>query len=166
MIELKDTSKNRLVEVFDSSMITSEANKDIPEDTIYSTIEIDLGCSLVKRNVINTSSIKGELNLLIELIQDDPILEDKLPIRTILLDQSISYLKNQSDFTVICHEEKFKFNKILLCSLSEVFQKMIMGPNNKEAITDTVEIEDCRPETIAAFQRLSPFVTELHPNSS
>ena len=154
IIELQDTAKNRLVESFDSSMITSEVNKDIPENTIYSTIEIDLGCSLVKRNIIGTSTIKGDFTLFIELIQDDPILENKQTIRSVLLDQSISYLKNQSDFTVICQDEKFKFNKILLCSLSEVFQKMIMGPNNKEAITDTVDIEDSKPETIAAFHRI------------
>merc|ERR1711983_731931 len=68
IIELQDTAKNRLVESFDSSMITSEVNKDIPKDTIYSTIEIDLGCSLVKRNIIGTSKIKGDFTLFIELI--------------------------------------------------------------------------------------------------
>ena len=56
---------------------------------------------------------------------------------------------------MICEGETFHFNKTLLSMISEVFSRMIQASNSKEALTNSVEINDFSPDTIKAFQRVA-----------
>ena len=59
-----------------------------------------------------------------------------------------------SDFQINCQDKTFKFNKHLLCSISEVFEKMIENSYSTEAKSGTVEIEDFSPAVIESFQNM------------
>ena len=58
------------------------------------------------------------------------------------------------DFTILCNDKSFLFNKAKLCFVSDVFQKMIETSYSKESKTGMVEIEDFSPEIIEAFDRV------------
>ena len=61
-------------------------------------------------------------------------------------------LKINTDCSIICQGKTFKFNKLILCSISMVFEKMFGNGYSEEASNSTVTIDDFQPETINAFQ--------------
>ena len=61
---------------------------------------------------------------------------------------------SELDFQINCQGRTFKFNKQLLCSFSEVFQKMANNSYSIESKSGCVEIEDFLPETIESFQKM------------
>ena len=66
-----------------------------------------------------------------------------------------AFAQVDKNFTIICQGERFHFNKTLLSLISEVFAKMIQGPFNKEATSNTAEIVDFSPDTIRTFQKFA-----------
>ena len=76
-------------------------------------------------------------------------------LKSILCDNAIAQLENDKNFTLICDGQMFHFNKALLSLVSEVFGRMIQASNSKEALTNSVEIDDFTPDTIEAFQRVA-----------
>ena len=79
---------------------------------------------------------------------------NKSNLKTYLDDDAIHQLDQDKNFTLICDNEQFHFNKSLLAMVSEVFGRMIQTSDSKEARLNTVEIEDFYPETIKAFQKV------------
>ena len=61
-------------------------------------------------------------------------------------------LKINNDCSIICQGKTFKFNKLILCSISMVFEKMFGNGYSEEASNSSVTIDDFQPETINAFQ--------------
>ena len=61
---------------------------------------------------------------------------------------------SELDFQINCQGRTFKFNKQLLCSFSEVFQKMTNNTYSIESKSGCVDIEDFLPETIESFQKM------------
>ena len=87
----------------------------------------------------------------------NPIIESakKSNLKSIFCDDAISHLDKDKNFTLICDGQMFHFNKTLLSILSEVFGTMVQASNTKEALTNSVEIDDFTPDTIEAFQRVA-----------
>ena len=76
-------------------------------------------------------------------------------IKSFLCDEAIAQFEEDKNFTLICDGQRFHFNKTLLSLISPVFGRMVQASNSKEALTNSVVIEDFTPETIQAFQRVS-----------
>ena len=62
-------------------------------------------------------------------------------------------LKINNDCSIICQGKTFKFNKLILCSISMVFEKMFGNGYSQEASNGSVTIDDFQPDTIEAFQK-------------
>ena len=62
--------------------------------------------------------------------------------------------KNDLDMKIICHGKTFDFNKNLLCSISDVFERMVNNSYSIEGQSGTVEINDVLPNTIESFQKM------------
>ena len=62
--------------------------------------------------------------------------------------------KNDLDMKIICHGKTFDFNKNLLCSISDVFERMVNNSYSIEGQSGTVEINDFLPKTIESFQKM------------
>ena len=60
----------------------------------------------------------------------------------------------KEDFTIICEDQKIKFEKQLLINVSTVFREMLENQWTKESKDGQVEIKEVKPETILAFKRL------------
>ena len=63
-------------------------------------------------------------------------------------------LAQEKNFTITCQGESFYFNKTILSSLSEVFERMIQNPDTKEAKENAVDIKDFNLETIKTFEKM------------
>ena len=81
--------------------------------------------------------------------------DTKSNLKSILCDNAIAQLENEKNFTLICDGQMFHFNKALLSMVSEVFGRMIQASNSKEALTNSVKIDDFTPDTIKAFQKVA-----------
>ena len=75
-------------------------------------------------------------------------------IKGLIYHESLGSETKEQDFAIICQYESFHFNKIHLCSISDVFQKMIETSDMQEAQSGSVHIEDFSPKTIRAFKRV------------
>ena len=60
----------------------------------------------------------------------------------------------KEDFTIICEDQKIKFEKQLLINVSPVFREMLQNQWTEESKKGQVEIKEVKPETILAFKRL------------
>ena len=60
----------------------------------------------------------------------------------------------KEDFTIICQDQKIKFEKQLLINVSPVFRGMLESPWSEESKNRQVEVKDVKPETILAFKKL------------
>ena len=65
------------------------------------------------------------------------------------------------DFTILCKNKSFKFNKTKLCLMSDVFQKMIETTYSTESRTGIVEIQDFSPEVIKLLKESCSKMTEF-----
>ena len=103
------------------------------------------------------SSIKGNITLkivLAEEIQNYPNGIESSPWNYLISNEAIENLKKDENFVIKCQDERFYFNKTLLCIVSDVFRTMIQGKIGKESKTGIVEINDFNPDTIQAFKRI------------
>ena len=73
-----------------------------------------------------------------------------------------SLLKTYTDCSIICQGKTFKFNKLILSSISMVFEKMFGNGYSQEASNGSVTIDDFQPDTIEAFQKT---ITDLLSNN-
>ena len=60
----------------------------------------------------------------------------------------------KEDFTIICQDQKIKFEKQLLINVSPVFRGMLESPWSEESKNRQVEVKEVKPETILAFKNL------------
>ena len=60
----------------------------------------------------------------------------------------------KEDFTIICKDQKIKFEKQLLVNVSAAFRGMLESPWSEESKNGYVEIKEVKPETILAFKNL------------
>ena len=60
----------------------------------------------------------------------------------------------KEDFTIICKDQKIKFEKQLLINISPVFRGMLESPWSVESRNGHVEIKEVKPGTILAFKNL------------
>ena len=72
------------------------------------------------------------------------------PIRELILKKVLAM--SDPDCSIVCQGETFKFNKLILCSVSMVFEKMFENSDYKEASNGSVIIDDFEPETIEGFK--------------
>ena len=103
----------------------------------------------------NYTSIKSQINLLIKASKSSTKNNQMQNFVSILSHEAISQFVQDNDFSMICQEEEFKFNKYLLSMISEVFARMIQASNSKEALSNSMVIDDFAPDTIRAFQRVA-----------
>ena len=96
----------------------------------------------------DTCLFKGKLILKIEPKFLAPRLKETF--KTKLYDT----LAQEKNFTITCQGKSFHFNKSILSSVSEVFERMIQNPNSKEAKESNVEIKDFSLETIKTFEKI------------
>ena len=78
----------------------------------------------------------------------------KQEFKIMLYDDTFRSNTKTLNFTILCQNKSFQFNKSKLCLVSDVFQKMIETSYTKEAKSGTVEIPDFSPEVIEAFNRV------------
>ena len=60
----------------------------------------------------------------------------------------------RENFTIICQDQKIKFEKQLLINISPVFREMLESPWTEESKNGQVEIKEVNPETLLAFKNL------------
>ena len=102
------------------------------------------------------ASLNGKFILTIETKENNLSKDNKMKnFKSFLCDEAISNLDDDKNFTLICEGETFHFNKSLLSIISEVFGRMIQASNSKEALTNSVQIDDFSADTIKAFQRVT-----------
>ena len=99
----------------------------------------------------NTGPRKMVIGMEISLIQVDslPSIKD---LKLNLFDEMVESFKNNEDFKIVCKGETIGVSKALLQSLSDVFRRMTTNCDNKEAIENSVKIDDTDPETIKQFK--------------
>ena len=78
----------------------------------------------------------------------------KEELKCLIFQEAFGSKVKDLDFTIICQGESFKFNKHRLCSISDVFQKMIETPNTKEAKSGTVQVEEFSADTVKTFKNV------------
>ena len=100
-----------------------------------------------------STSLKAKINL---MIKPSKLSNNEMQnFKSILSHEAMSQFSRESNFSIICQGEELKFNKYLLSMISEVFARMILASNSKEALSNSVEIDDFSPDTIRAFQRVA-----------
>jgi len=97
------------------------------------------------------NSIKGFFEIECNL---SPGVSSNLELTNLLHKDTFGSTTKELDFTILCKDKSFLFNKAKLCFVSDVFQKMIETSYSKESKTGIVEIEDFSPEIIEAFDRV------------
>ena len=83
-----------------------------------------------------------------------PRLSCNLELTNLLHQDTFGSNTKELDFTILCKNKSFKFNKMKLCFMSDVFQKMMETSCSTESKTGMVEIPDFSPEVIEAFDRV------------
>ena len=102
-----------------------------------------------------STSLKAKINLMIRPSKSFNMNNQMQNFMSILSHEAISQFAQDNNFSMICQGEDFKFNKSLLSMISEVFSRMIQASNSKEALTNSMVIDDFDPDTIRAFQRVA-----------
>ena len=109
-------------------------------------------------STIKLKDIEGKIstcNGIIELeFQPTSRVLRKQELKGLIYHDSFNTGGKSPDFTIICQDKPFHFNKINLCFVSDVFQKMIETSYTQEAKSGSVTIEDFSPHTIDAFKRV------------
>lgn len=109
-------------------------------------------------STIKLKDIEGKIstcNGIIELeFQPTSRVLRKQELKGLIYHDSFNTGGKDPDFTITCQDKPFHFNKINLCFVSDVFQKMIGNSDTLEARSGRVNIEDFSPETIEAFKRV------------
>ena len=62
--------------------------------------------------------------------------------------------EERENFTIICQDQKIKFEKQLLINISPVFKEMLESPWTEESKNGRVEVKEVKPETLLAFKNL------------
>ena len=111
----------------------------------------------------NLKTFKGKLEITIKPIHS--ITEFK----PTLLNKILAMPAMSSEVKIICQGKSFQLNRVLMSSISEVFEKMFENSYSEEASTGTVMISDISPHTINAFKEtistlLSENTIELNTN--
>ena len=78
----------------------------------------------------------------------------KEELKCLIFQEAFGSKDKDLDFTIICQGESFKFNKHILCSISDVFQKMIETPNTKEAKSGSVHVREFSADTVKTFKNV------------
>ena len=60
----------------------------------------------------------------------------------------------RENFTIICQDQKIKFEKQLLINISPVFREMLESSWTKESKNGCIEVKEVKPETLLAFKNL------------
>ena len=60
----------------------------------------------------------------------------------------------RENFTIICQDQKIKFDKQVLINISPVFREMLESPWTEESKNGRVEVKEVKPETLLAFKNL------------
>ena len=60
----------------------------------------------------------------------------------------------RENFTIICQDQKIKFDKQVLINISPVFREMLESPWTEESKNGQVEIKEVNPETLLDFKNL------------
>ena len=81
-------------------------------------------------------------------------IERKQELKNLLYKDTFGSHNKNPDFTILCQDKSFQFNKRNLCFVSKVFQKMIESSYTQESKSDKVEIIDFNPEVVEAFNRV------------
>ena len=81
-------------------------------------------------------------------------IERKIELKNLLYEDTFGSHNKNPDFTILCQDKSFQFNKRNLCFVSKVFQKMIESSYTQESKSDKVEIIDFNPEVVEAFNRV------------
>ena len=102
-----------------------------------------------------STSLKAKINIMIKPSKSSSMNNQMQNFMSILSHETFSQFSKDNNFSMICQGEEFKFNKSLLSMISEVFSRMIQASNSKEALTNSVEINDFSPDTIRVFQRIA-----------
>ena len=62
--------------------------------------------------------------------------------------------EERENFTIICQDQKIKFDKQVLINISPVFREMLESPWTEESKNGQVEIKEVNPETLLDFKNL------------
>ena len=138
------------------NIVKSAKYKKLPKDVLRS--QSNLFETFYKDELSNPNPIfalKGSITLWIDFAKDSEgeTISKLKNFKSLISEQAFAQV--DKNFTIICQGEKFHFNKILLSLVSEVFAKMVQGPFNKEATSNTAEIVDFSPDTIRTFQKFA-----------
>ena len=144
-LEKEELSKQEI------GLIRSEKYRKISNDTFCSTST--MSSYIMYYGNDKYFSIKGNITLWLPFMEDNKANCELTNFKSLICKDAFDQL--DKNFKIICQGEKFHFNKTLLSMVSEVFAKMIQGPFNKEATSNSVEIIDFSPETIRTFQKFA-----------
>ena len=129
-------SKSRVGEIL---IYSDESNQNV--GNVY-------GIRHILENVNELKSIKGKMTFRIET-------KSSFHKEFVLnLGLNLSTPCGKEDFTIICKDQKIKFEKQLLVNVSAAFRGMLESPWSEESKNGYVEIKDVKPETILAFKNL------------
>ena len=99
-----------------------------------------------------------KIGMEINLVQLDIPLPSITDIKLKLFEEMVGSFKNNEDFKIVCQGETIGISKAMLQSLSDVFRRMTTNGDNKEAVENSVKIDDTDPETI---KELKTFVLDM-----
>ena len=129
-------SKSRVGEIL---IYSDESNQNV--GNVY-------GIRHILENVNELKSIKGKMTFRIET-------KSSFHKEFVLnLGLNLSTPCGKEDFTIICKDQKIKFEKQLLVNVSAAFRGMLESPWSEESKNGYVEIKEVKPETILAFKNL------------
>ena len=139
-----------------SRVLRSKIHNDkFPEKYEYASVQNEF--FLDEKLSSKYTSMKSQINILIKASKS-PTKNNENQMQnfvSILSHEAVSQFAQDNNFSMICQEEEFKFNKYLLSMISEVFARMIQASNSKEALSNSMVIDDFAPDTIRAFQRVA-----------
>ena len=99
-----------------------------------------------------------KIGMEINLVQLNMHLPSITDIKLKLFEEMVGSFKNNEDFKIECQGETIGISKAMLQSLSDVFRRMTTNGDNKEAVENSVKIDDTDPETI---KELKTFVLDM-----
>ena len=120
----------------------------IYNDESNQNVENVFGIRHIFENINELKSMKGKMTFRIET-------KSSFHKEFVLnLGLNLSTPCGKEDFTIICKDQKIKFEKQLLVNVSAAFRGMLESPWSEESKNGYVEIKDVKPETILAFKNL------------
>ena len=120
----------------------------IYNDESNQNVENVFGIRHIFENINELKSMKGKMTFRIET-------KSSFHKEFVLnLGLNLSTPCGKEDFTIICKDQKIKFEKQLLINISPVFRGMLESPWSVESRNGHVEIKEVKPGTILAFKNL------------